>query len=458
LFLLYLKSSAGDLPFFYSSSRYNPLKGAAHRGPMHLGLLAVGRRFMVFRFESFQLDVAERRLLRSGELVPLRAKVFDTLCILVENHGRLVRKDELMRRLWPDSNVEENNLDHNISKLRRALQEGASGRKFIETVPRQGYRFIAEVQPISAGPTLLRAVEASLEPAALPEQEIQFFTTGDGVRLAYTIGGSGPPLVRAVDWLNHLDFEWKNPFRRQWFSKIMCHNTFLRYDQRGSGLSDWNVNDFSFERSLADFEELISHVGWDKFALLGSCQGGAIATAYAAHHPERVTKLILVGAFARGWPPPESMITEQFHAMLTLIRHGWGRDNPAFRQLWTTLFRPDAGPAETEWMNEFQRITSSPENAALMMAEFPKIDVTDVLPKVGCPTLVIHSRDEAVVPAQEGRLIASRIRGARFVELASRSHEVVPSEPAWQNFVDEVSKFLGWADQINEGHQRKVAS
>jgi pimeloyl-ACP methyl ester carboxylesterase len=253
--------------------------------------------------------------------------------------------------------------------------------------------------------------------------------------------------VRAIDWLNHLDFEWKNPHRRDWFSQIMGHNTLLRYDQRGSGLSDWNVDDFSFERSLADFEELMDGVGFDRFALVGSCQGGPIGAAYAARHPERVTKLILVGAFAQGWPPPGSMMTEQFHAMLTLIRLGWGRDNPAFRQLWTTLFRPDASLEETEWMNEFQRITSSPENAARMMAEFPKIDITDVLPKVCCPTLVLHSRDEAVVPASEGRLIASRIRGARYVELPSRSHEVVPGEPAWQTFVDEISRFLGWPDR-----------
>jgi DNA-binding winged helix-turn-helix (wHTH) protein/pimeloyl-ACP methyl ester carboxylesterase len=400
---------------------------------------------MVFRFEPFHLDVVERRLSRSGELIPLRSKVFDTLCILVENHGRLVRKDELMQRLWPDSVVEDNNLDHNISKLRRALQDGASGQKFIETVPRQGYRFIADVQGTSGSPTL-QTVTPLPEIASTSEQEVQFFTTSDGVRIAYTLGGSGPPLVRAIDWLNHLDFEWKNPYRRQWFSQIMGHNTLLRYDQRGSGLSDWNVDDFSFERSLSDFEELITAVGFDKFALVGSCQGGPIGMAYAARHPERVSKLILVGSFARGWPPPSSMMTEQFNAMLTLIRLGWGRDNPAFRQLWTTLFRPDASPEEAEWMNEFQRVTSSPDNAALMMAEFPKIDITDLLPKVSCPTLVLHSRDEAVVPAAEGRLIASRIRGARYVELPSRSHEVVPGEPAWPIFVDEVSRFLGWPD------------
>ncbi len=169
---------------------------------------------MVFDFEPFQLDVAERRLVRSGELVPLRGKVFDTLCLLVENHGRLLRKDELMQRLWPDSVVEDNNLDHNISKLRSALQDGSNGQKFIETVPRQGYRFVANVRRIS-GPEATQTA-APLPVAEAPsEQEIQFFTTGDGVRLAYTIGGSGPPLVRAIDWLNHLDFEWKNPYRRQ---------------------------------------------------------------------------------------------------------------------------------------------------------------------------------------------------------------------------------------------------
>jgi pimeloyl-ACP methyl ester carboxylesterase len=150
------------------------------------------------------------------------------------------------------------------------------------------------------------------------------------------------------------------------------------------------------------------------------------------------------------------MITEQFNAMLTLIRLGWGRDNPAFRQLWTTLFRPDASPSETEWMNEFQRITSSPESAARMMSEFPKIDIMDMLPKVSCPTLVVHSRDDAVVPSQEGRLIASRIRGARYVELQSRSHEVVSGEPAWQTFVDEVSRFLEWEQE--RGKQGKRAA
>lgn len=409
---------------------------------------------MFYTFGSFQLDVKERRLVCGEQVVPLRSKVFDTLCILVENHGRLVRKDELMQKLWPDSVVEENNLDHNISKLRRALCDGKDGQQFIETVPRQGYRFTADVA--SSAPAVLHAVQ-SFDPDDVAEQEIRFFTTDDGVRIAYSIGGEGPPLIRAIDWLNHLDFEWRNPARRHWFSQIMKRHTLLRYDQRGSGLSDWNITDFSFERSLADFEQLIDAVGFDEVSIIGSCQGGPIGAAYAARHPKRVRKLILVGAFARGWPSAESMVSEQFNAMLTLIRLGWGRDNPAFRQLWTTLFRPDAGPAETEWMNEFQRITSSPENAARMLSEFPKINITDLLPQVSCPTLVIHSRDEAVVPVQEGRFIASRVRGARCVELPSRNHEVVPGEESWNLFLNEVSSFLGWNATAERGRQRRAA-
>jgi pimeloyl-ACP methyl ester carboxylesterase len=262
--------------------------------------------------------------------------------------------------------------------------------------------------------------------------------------LLNTIGGEGPLLVRCIDWINHLDFEWKNPFVRRWLSEIMRHNTLLRYDQRGSGLSDWNIEDYSFERSMKDFDELIEHLGFDRFALFGSCQGGAIACAYAASHPERVTRLILQGAFVSGWPNHGDIVNEQFDALLTLIRLGWGRDNPAFRQLWTTLFMPDSSPAEMDWMNELQRICTSPENAVRLMSDFPKINVVDLLPKINCPTLVVHSRNDAAVSVKEGRLIASRVRGARFVELLSRSHMVGPGEAAWSVFAEEFSEFLGW--------------
>jgi pimeloyl-ACP methyl ester carboxylesterase/DNA-binding winged helix-turn-helix (wHTH) protein len=376
-------------------------------------------------FGLYLLDVDERRLLRENEEIRLRGKPFDTLRVLVENAGRLVRKDELMQAVWPDSIVEENNLDYCVSQLRKLLHPA----KYIQTVPRHGYRFLGEVKLSTSGPKLVK-LERAHKQADVLQQEIQFFTASDGVRIAYTIGGRGPTLVRTIDWLNHLDFEWKSPFLRHWLSEIMRHNTLVRYDQRGSGLSDWNVDDFSFERTVKDFEELVDAAGLEKFAILGGCQGAAVATAYAVRHPERVTKLIYAGAFANGWPSPGDGVTEQFNALLTLIRLGWGRDNPAFRQLWTTLFRPDADSVEMDWLNELQRIATSPENAVRMMSEFPKIKIFDLLPKICCPTLVLHSRDDATVPVQEGRLIAARIRGARFVELPSRSHLVRPGDQA----------------------------
>ena len=390
-------------------------------------------------FGAYQLDVEERRLIRGDEEVRMRGKPFDTLRVLLENAGRLVRKDELMEAVWPDAIVEDNNLDYCISQLRKQLHPD----QYIETVPRHGYRFVGEVTLAPSGPRLVnpRPARKRVEEA---QPEIQFFTTSDGVRIAYTIGGRGPALVRTIDWLNHLDFEWKSPFLRSWLSEIMRHNTLVRYDQRGSGLSDWNVDDFSFERTVKDFEELIEATGLEKFAIFGGCQGAAVATAYTARHPERVTRLIFNGAFANGWPSPGDSVREQFQALLTLVRVGWGRDNPAFRQLWTTLFRPDADSVEMDWLNELQRIAASPENAARMLSEFPTIRIFDLLPMISCPALVLHSRDDATVPVQEGKLIAARIRGARFVELPSRSHMVRPGESAWELFVEEFSRFMSW--------------
>ncbi len=401
-----------------------------------------GRRMPMakYSFERYLLDVDERRLVRGNEEIRLRGKLFDTLLVLVENAGRLVRKDELMQAVWPDSVVEENNLDHCISHLRKLLRPA----EYIETVPRHGYRFIAEVQSSREGPKLITLNAVAQEPD-LPEQEVQFFTTSDGVRIAYTIGGSGPALVRANDWLNHLIFEWKSPFLRHWLSEIMRHNTLIRYDQRGGGLSDWEVENFSFERTIRDFEELIEATGLGTFSIYGGCQGASIAAAYAVRHPERVSTLILNGAFANGWPAPGDGALEQLDALMTLIKFGWGRDNPAFRQLWSTLFRPDADSIEMDWLNELQRISMSPENAVRMMSELPKFKILDLLPDISCPTLVLHSRDDAAVAVQQGRLIASRIPGAKFVELPSRCHMVGPGDPAWDMFVEEFSAFLSWS-------------
>lgn len=398
-----------------------------------------------FEFEGYRLEVQERRLTHDGEPVHVRGKVFDTLVALVTNRGRLIRKEELLKAVWPDTVVEDNNLDHNISQLRKVLGNLPDGRKMIETVPRQGYRFTADVREITQADT-----RAHLLAQPMPDQRIQFFTTRDEVRIAYSIAGSGPPLVKAANWLNHLEFEWKSPIWRHWIPELTRANTLIRYDERGNGLSDWNISDYSFEAWVDDFEQLIETLGLQKFTLFGISQGGAVALAYAVRHPERVEKLILYGAFARGWlhrgSPDE---VERRDALMTLVKLGWGNDNPAFRRLWTSIFMPDATPEQASWFNELQRMTTSPDNAVELMRAASRINIVNILPNVRCPTMIFHSKDEAAVPFREGQLLASRIPGSRLIELPSRNHLVIPQEPAWAIFVRELHKYLGEPNAYN---------
>jgi len=288
----------------------------------------------------------------------------------------------------------------------------------------------------------------------MPPQKIRSFVTPDGVNIAYSECGAGPPLVKAANWLNHLEFEWRSPIWAHWVMELTRRHTLYRYDERGNGLSDWNIEDFSFQAWVRDFEQLIDTIELDRFALLGISQGGAVAVSYAARHPERVSKLILYGAFSRGWMlrniPGE---VERRNALLTLVRLGWGKDNPAFRQLWTTLFMPEATPEQCDWFNELQRVTTSPDNAVQLMMEAGKINVVDLLPRVKCPTLVLHSREDAAIPVAEGRLLAARIPGAKFVELPGCNHLVLPQEPAWGGFLQALGEFMEW-----DGGEKVAAS
>ena len=279
------------------------------------------------------------------------------------------------------------------------------------------------------------------------EQQIHFCATDDGVRIAYATVGEGPPLVKAANWLSHLEFDWRSPVWRHLLAEFARDHTFIRYDERGNGLSDWNVTDLSFNAWVEDLESVVEAAGVDRFPLLGISQGGAVAIAYAVRHPEKVSHLILYGAYARGWitrDSPEEI--EQRQAQLTLVRLGWGKDNPAFRQLWTSLYAPDATPEQAQSFNDLQRISTSPENAVKLLNEMGQIDVVDLLPRVKVPTLVLHCRDEAGVPFEEGRLLASSIPGARFVQLDGRNHLLLEGAPAWGTFVKEIRRFLGTED------------
>jgi pimeloyl-ACP methyl ester carboxylesterase/DNA-binding winged helix-turn-helix (wHTH) protein len=390
----------------------------------------------VYEFGPFRLDVGERRLVRDGDAVTLRGKVFDTLCVLVEHAGRLLTKTELMQAVWPDANVEENNLNHNISVLRRALGEHATGQQYVETVPRVGYRFVAPVTGGADGQARPRPAPPAA-PAQSLRQEIRFATTSDGVRIAYSSVGSGVPLVKAANWLNHLEYEWESPVWRHWVHEIASHRRLVRYDERGCGLSDWQVPEQSFESWVRDLETIVDALDLEPFDLLGISQGGPVAVTYAVRHPERVRRLVLFGTYARGWRHRNDPRTlEAREAITKLVRLGWGQNNPAFRQIFATRFIPDGGPAEMDWFNDLQRVSVSPENAARFMDDFAQIDVRSILRDIRTPTLVLHCQGDAVVPFDEGRLLAAGIPGARFVPLPSRNHLLLDSEPAWRTLVE----------------------
>jgi eukaryotic-like serine/threonine-protein kinase len=276
------------------------------------------------------------------------------------------------------------------------------------------------------------------------EQQIHFCTTHDGTRIAYATVGEGPPIVKAANWLSHLEADWQSPIWRHMLREFARDHTFVRYDERGNGLSDWNCNDLSFNAWVDDLESVVDAAGLDRFPLLGISQGGSVAIAYAVRHPEKVSHLILYGAYARGWAKrdsPEEI--EQRQAQLTLVRLGWGKDNPAFRQLWTSLYAPDATPEQAGAFNELQRISTSPDNAVKLLTEMGNIDVVDLLSQVKVPTLVLHCRDEAGVPFEEGRMLAGTIPGARFVPLEGRNHLLLEGAPSWGKFVTEIRRFIG---------------
>ena len=292
-----------------------------------------------YQFGPFHLDVRERRLSRGSEVIPLRLKVFDTLRVLVENAGRLVTKQELLDTVWPETTVEENNLNHNVSVLRKALGDRATGQQYIETVPRVGYRFVAPVEAAVPQTT------PSTSSAAKARQEIRYCTTSDGVRLAYATVGNGPPLVKASNWLTHLDFEWGSPIWRHWYAALSPHHRLVRYDERGNGMSQRDVPDVSFDTWVRDLETVVDAAGLDRFPLLGISRGGSIAIAYAVKHPERVTHLVLYGAFAAGLNhvgQPQEL--EARRALVSLMRLGWGLNNPAFCKTFTCRFIPEATP------------------------------------------------------------------------------------------------------------------
>jgi len=392
---------------------------------------------MVYRFEDCELDPARFELRREGETIHVERQVFDVLAYLLAHRDRVVTKAELLDAVWGDRFVSDSALTSRLKTARRAIGDDGRDQRLISTVYGVGYRFVATVADDVAGPLASPADRRA-------GQEIRYCTSPDGVRIAYACTGSGPPLVKAANWLTHLDLEWDSPIWAHWIDALSARHRLVRYDERGCGLSDWEVDDISLESWVEDLELVVDSVGLDRFPLLGVSQGGAVALAYAVRHPERVSCIVLAGAYVRGRLVRATSPEEREEALLDMQvgRVGWRRDDPAYRQVFAAQFLPDADRARWDAFNALQRATTSTENVVRFLDTFAGIDVSDLARRVSCPTLVLHARRDRRVPMEQAREIAALVPDSRVHLLDSGNHIVMADEPAWSEVLTELEDFV----------------
>lgn len=279
--------------------------------------------------------------------------------------------------------------------------------------------------------------------AALPErQTIHHCHAPDGTRLAYAITGQGPPLVKAANWLSHLEYDWESPVWHHLLSRLANNRTLIRYDPRGTGLSDRDLSTLSLDAWVSDLEAVVEAAAVERFPLLGISQACAISVAYAVKHPERVSHLILYGGFALGAALRSPDEAEKRAAMTTLVRLEWGADNAAIRHMFAAEFMPGATREQADTFNELQRRTTSAEGAYRYLQTTATFDIRALLPKIRMPTLVMHCRGDIRVPIEAGRHMADGIPGARFVELDGINHILLEQDRATQKFFEEIDRFL----------------
>ena len=292
-------------------------------------------------------------------------------------------------------------------------------------------------------------------------QRIRFCTSRDGTRIAFATAGVGPPLVRVNNWFTHLELDWGSPVWRHWSQALAEKRTLVRYDPRGSGLSDRDVSDFSLDAMVADLEAVVDALGLRRFALLGLCQGGVVAVAYAARHPERVSRLIAYDSYLFGAYVSEAgeRMKQQAQAFSKMIEIGWGRRVGAFREMFAKLLLPDTADADqVKWIGELQRRSASPEAACQLWNAFHTFDIRDEAPSVRAPALVFHVRGDAMVPFEAGRRLAAAIPNARFMPLEGKNHILRADEPAWPVFRTALNEFLGEDESVDTAATNELAA
>ncbi|MCO5145755.1 MAG: alpha/beta fold hydrolase [Aquamicrobium sp.] len=389
---------------------------------------------MRYLFGDYALVPETRELTSAGRPCLVEPQVFDLLVFLLRERERVISVDELIQAVWNGRIVSDSAISARISAARTAIGDDGTAQRWIRTIRRRGFRFVGAVEETEA---------AAHPPASGERQRVALCRSADGTRIAYATGGTGYPLVKAGHWLTHLEHDRQSPIWRPLLERLERRFRLVRYDQRGNGLSDWDIADLSLDRFVEDLEAVVDAAGLGRFALYGTSQGAPIAVAYAHRHPDRVSHLVLHGGFEKGRLLRLSERERvEGEAILTLIRHGWGRPGSPFIDAFATMFIPEGSREQIDSLVDLQRLTTSPENAAALRAAIDRFDVSGLVGEIATPTLVIHARDDGVQPLEEGRALAARIPGAEFLLLEGRNHVVLPQEKAWPVLFGEIERFI----------------
>lgn len=387
---------------------------------------------MRYRFEDCELDTETHELRRGGAVQAVQPQVFDLLCHLVRNPDRLITRDELIGRIWGGRIVSEAAIDSRINAARRAVGDDGTRQAVIRTVARRGIRFVAPIRQ-----------EGAPAAAGAPVQTVRFCRSADGTRIAYGLSGTGPPLLRAGHWLTHLDHDWHSPIWRPFLDALGRFATVVRYDQRGTGLSERTVEAFDLDIFVADLAAVADAAGLARFPIYATSQGVPVALEYAARHPDRVSGLILHGGFAKGRLLRSEAERAQGEAYITLMRHGWAAEGSQFLQAFASIFIPDGTPEQIRSLVELQRISTGAETAVRLRRTFDSLDVTHRLAEVAAPALVIHGRNDGVHPLAQSMEIAATLPNAELLVLETRNHVIPTHDPVWPEFLAAMQRFLG---------------
>ena len=391
---------------------------------------------MRYHFATCVLDTDRHLLTREGAPVKIEPQVFDLLCLLVRNAGVLVTRDQIVDEIWGGRIVSESSISARINAARKAIGDSGKAQGIIKTVTRRGLQLIA---PVSTD----GGVEPKAETENTDRQRVRFATSRDGTKIAYATSGNGPKILRAGHFLTHLEMDWNSLIWRPYLDALGKDHTLIRYDQRGTGLSDPVLSSIDLDSHVADLKAVADAAGLDRFPLIALSQGVPVAIQFAARHPERVRCLVLYGGYAEGRAlrgGGESR--DAADAMMTLMREGWGKPDSAFMGAFTSLFCPGASQEQLADLVDMQLASTSPENAGQIRRAIDCFSVVDQLENIHVPTLVLHSRNDSVHPLKEGHKLASTIPDAELTVLESPNHILVPGEPAWSEWVRGTMEFL----------------